>query len=72
MKVTIMISLLLMLSLSGCIQTVHSWEKEQLSKQIMKEENGNTLLQATKAHIYYSKEATIGGTGLSGGGCGCN
>jgi hypothetical protein len=28
--------------------------------------------QATDDHIYFSKEASSGGQGFGGGGCGCN
>jgi hypothetical protein len=32
----------------------------------------NTLDLAIDDHIYFSKEASSGGRGFAGGGCGCN
>jgi hypothetical protein len=31
-----------------------------------------TQLTAAEEHIYFSKEASSGGRGFAGGGCGCN
>jgi len=72
MKLSIMILAFLSLFLAGCIQDVKSWEKGKLAKETMKKEAGNDLRAAFKEHVYFSKEATKGGTGVSGGGCGCN
>jgi hypothetical protein len=30
------------------------------------------MLHAIDEHIYFSKEASMGGQDVSGGGCGCN
>ncbi|HQA35203.1 MAG TPA: DUF4266 domain-containing protein [Casimicrobium huifangae] len=30
------------------------------------------LDEAFSQHVYFSKEAASGGTGVGGGGCGCN
>jgi len=29
-------------------------------------------LHAIDEHVYFSKEASLGGSSLAGGGCGCN
>ncbi len=58
--------------LSGCVQDVKSWEKEKLAKETMQKGGGNALLKAYQEHVYFSKEATKGGSGIGGGGCGCN
>ncbi len=72
MKVLIMIVGLSSLFLSGCVQNVKSWEKDKLAKESMQKGGSNALLKAYQEHVYYSKEATKGGTGIGGGGCGCN
>ena len=68
----IMMISFLSLILSGCIQDVKSWEKETLAKETMQEAGHDKPLHAFKEHIFFSKEATKGGTGVGGGGCGCN
>ena len=72
MKELIMIISLSVLCLSGCVQDVKSWEKEKLAKDSMQKGANNALLKANQEHVYYSKEATKGGFGIGGGGCGCN
>jgi hypothetical protein len=51
---------------------VQPWEKETLAKETMSEGGTNLLLKQYEEHIYFSKEATKGGAGVAGGGCGCN
>jgi len=72
MKLSITIILLSSLFLSGCIQDVKPWEKETLAKNTLKEAAINPLNKKYEEHIYYSKEASRGGAGVAGGGCGCN
>jgi len=57
---------------SGCIKEVSPWEKETLGSDSMKKHSGNDLMSVYEEHIYYSKEGSKGGSGVSGGGCGCN
>ena len=57
---------------TGCVKDVQPWEKETLAKESMKNNGGNTLFSKFENHIYFSKEATKGGAGVAGGGCGCN
>ncbi|RUM62465.1 MAG: hypothetical protein DSZ03_06740 [Sulfurimonas sp.] len=73
MKFTAMIVAATLL-ISGCsgITDVKPWEKERLSRDTMKNTAGNTLMSKFDAHVYFSKEATKGGGGVAGGGCGCN
>ena len=64
------ISLLSLLLLSACT-TVQPWDKDLLAKPSMAlvpSEIDNALDE----HIYFSKEASLGGQGVGGGGCGCN
>lgn len=72
MKAPIMITCLCLFIFSGCIQDVKSWEKEQLSKKTMQPNGGNSILKVAKEHVFFSKEASKGGMGVRGGGCGCN
>ncbi len=59
------------LSLGACT-TVQPWEKGTLAEETMKPGGPVPLLSRIDGHVYYSKEAVRGGTGVGGGGCGCN
>jgi len=57
---------------SGCASMgVEPWERDVLAKQEM-QLTTDELEAATDDHIYFSKEASSGGRGFGGGGCGCN
>jgi len=61
--------------LCGCsaqIENVKPWEKGELAKETMTQSGGNKLFSNFQNHIYFSKEASKGGSGVAGGGCGCN
>ncbi len=60
-------------ALSACsvIQPVQPWEKGVLARAEMTFE-GDPLDNRFVEHTYFSKEAASGGTGVGGGGCGCN
>lgn len=60
-----------LLALTGCAQ-VQPWEKATLAKPTMQAAGSVPLLSKFDQHIYTSKEAVKGGTGIGGGGCGCN
>jgi hypothetical protein len=47
------------------------WEKDLMARPEMLP-NPNPLKTAAAEHIYFSKEASSGGRGFAGGGCGCN
>ncbi len=59
--------------LAGCgqLKPPQAWEKGHLAKPEMAM-GGDGLDQRFSQHIYNSKEAASGGTGVGGGGCGCN
>ena len=57
---------------TGCVKDVKPWEKSTHAKETMKEGGLNKLEKNFEEHIYFSKEATKAGNGISGGGCGCN
>jgi hypothetical protein len=56
--------------LSGCAQ-LKPWERDVLAKKEMALDPDG-LRSALQQHIYFSKEASSGGYGTGGGGCGCN
>jgi hypothetical protein len=59
--------------MSGCsgITPVNAWEKADLAKPEMTFES-DVLDAKFMDHIYFSREAATGGSGVGGGGCGCN
>jgi hypothetical protein len=60
------------LSTAGCSSLgVKPWERGNLAKQEM-QLNAAPIDNALDDHIYFSKEASSGGRGFAGGGCGCN
>lgn len=50
---------------------VDPWQRDLLAKDSMKLSQ-DYFDQFFDEHIYFSKEATSGGQGVGGGGCGCN
>ncbi|TQV87137.1 DUF4266 domain-containing protein [Aliikangiella coralliicola] len=61
---------LLGMFLSGC-QVVQPWERGKLARPEMAWSN-DVLEGRLESHIYWSKEASSGGSSAAGGGCGCN
>ena len=58
--------------LSSCASMgVEPWERDLLAKDSM-QLVPNFLDNFYDEHIYFSKEASSGGQGVGGGGCGCN
>jgi len=53
------------------VEKVQPWQKGTLAKKQMALE-GDAIDRYVDEHIYFSKEASTGGTGVGGGGCGCN
>jgi hypothetical protein len=73
MKIALASALLVTLGcLGGCGSIgVKPWERSVLARddmQIVSE----PLDAAIDEHVYFSKEASSGGQGFGGGGCGCN
>ena len=63
---------LIAILMSACSSMgVEPWERDVLAKREMQLE-GEPLDIAIDDHIYFSKEASSGGRGFAGGGCGCN
>lgn len=66
------LGLLVALICSGCsTMGVEPWERDVLAKDEM-QLTTDAIEAATDDHIYFSKEASSGGRGFGGGGCGCN
>jgi len=61
---------LLALASAGCAH-VQPWEKEHMALLADHEARGATAA-AYDAHFWSVREASAGGTGQAGGGCGCN
>jgi hypothetical protein len=74
MKNIVLLALLLAFALlnAGCSSMgVEAWDRDVLAKAEM-QLTTDPLEAATDDHIYFSKEASSGGRGFGGGGCGCN
>lgn len=68
----LIVGLVLTSLLSGCSSLgVKPWQRDLLAKKSM-QLNSAHLDSAIDDHIYFSKEASSGGRGFGGGGCGCN
>jgi hypothetical protein len=60
------------LGVSGCSRMgVQPWERDVLAEPGM-QVDPSPVVTALDEHIYFSKEASTGGLGTAGGGCGCN
>jgi hypothetical protein len=65
-------SISILISMSACSSMgVEPWERDVLAKEEM-QLTTDAIEAATDDHIYFSKEASSGGRGFGGGGCGCN
>ena len=59
-------------SLSGCASLgVEPWQRDVLARDEMSLGH-DPVTAGLDDHIYFSKEASSGGRGFGGGGCGCN
>lgn len=64
--------IVLLLPLAGCsMETVKPWDRDLLAAEKM-QLTPDSIENALDEHIYFSKEASFGGQGVGGGGCGCN
>ena len=52
-------------------EDVKPWEKDSLAQKDMQFPS-DSMFSFSDDHIYFSKEASTGGNGVGGGGCGCN
>ena len=59
-------------ALGGCASVgVKVWQRDLLSREDMQFDN-RANDRSIDDHVYFSKEASSGGRGFGGGGCGCN
>jgi len=71
-KSKLLICLAAMLTVSACSSMgVEPWERDVLAKDEMQLVT-DPVEAGIDDHIYFSKEASSGGRGFGGGGCGCN
>lgn len=69
----------LLICISGCetisnitvSEDVKPWQRDVLARDAMQLPQ-DRMHQFSDEHIYFSKEASTGGNGVGGGGCGCN
>jgi hypothetical protein len=66
------LAVLAIAAVSGCSLRfgVEPWQRDRLAQSAMQLDGH--LDDAIDDHIYFSKEASSGGRGFGGGGCGCN
>ena len=71
-KIKLLLLVPIIASVTGCANLgVEPWERDLLAKKEMSL-NAEPIDAALDDHIYFSKEASSGGKGFGGGGCGCN
>lgn len=64
--------LLLVVAMSGCANIgAKAYQRSYLAKPTMQLDS-DAISASFDDHIYFSKEASSGGAGFGGGGCGCN
>jgi hypothetical protein len=67
---TIALTLAMLAVASGCT-SVQPWDRGNLADYTMQADR-DPLHATMNEHIYFSREASTGGRGVGGGGCGCN
>ncbi|NQY54667.1 MAG: DUF4266 domain-containing protein [Campylobacteraceae bacterium] len=72
MKNKFIIIISIVLSLTSCSKIVKPWEKNILAENKMQLGGGDSMIKKVNEHVFTSKEASFGGNGIGGGGCGCN
>ncbi len=66
------IAVALALLTGGCTTTaVQSWQRGTLADYTMRPDR-DPLATAMAEHTWFSREASFGGRGVGGSGCGCN
>jgi hypothetical protein len=65
-----LIAIVAITGLAGCAG-VEPWDRDVLARPDMQLVSDPAEASADE-HIYFSKEASSGGRGFGGGGCGCN
>ena len=60
-----------LLALCGGCANVKPWQREHLADYTMSSDR-DPLRTAQAEHVWFSREEASGGSGVGGGGCGCN
>ncbi|MBI1796386.1 MAG: DUF4266 domain-containing protein [Candidatus Eisenbacteria bacterium] len=55
----------------GCAATIKPWDRDLMAQKQMSF-IPIPMERAIDDHVYFSKEGSTGGSGIAGGGCGCN
>lgn len=63
--------IILLCLLTSCTVVSTPAERANLASKVMKPER-DPLGAAMSDHMFFSREASHGGNGIGGGGCGCN
>jgi len=71
LRLVSLIAVLVACGLQGCASRVQPWQRANLADYTMSADR-DPLNGAMTDHIYFSREASTGGRGVGGGGCGCN
>jgi len=65
-------ALLLLSLLTGCTTVrVQPWQRAHFADYTLQPER-DPLASAMAEHVFFSREASAGGRGVGGSGCGCN
>lgn len=64
-------ALLLVMAWGAGCQAVKPWQRGQLANPLIQADR-DPLGLALAEHVFFSREAAMGGRGVGGGGCGCN
>jgi hypothetical protein len=71
-RIALLAAIVTLATLTGCSSIgVKPWQRSVLARPAM-QLNAYPLDSAIDDHVYFSKEASSGGRGFGGGGCGCN
>ena len=71
-RTSLILLLIAAFEVGGCSSMgVEPWDRDILAKDEM-QLTSDPVEAAMDDHIYFSKEASSGGRGFGGGGCGCN
>lgn len=71
----IILIMMIVIMVTGCSlgtkMGVKPWQRGTLAKDTMQLSH-SSLQSGFDDHVYYAREASTGGSGSDGGGCGCN
>ena len=70
-KVVLVLLGLAVLALTTGCQNVKPWQRGTLADVTMRPDR-DPIGTAMDEHVFFSREAASGGSGVGGGGCGCN